>query len=96
MITFIAVCVGVLTIVHLAALAVLFQSLVDFRRASQAVESLAYVAREYVAQAQSATQKIHNFANWTGSGWQKILPVIISASVAAWSRRNSLHKSSEN
>jgi len=95
MMTFIAVCIGILTLVHVAAFCLLIVALSNLNRASQAVESLAYRAQDQLSNVEGAVQKVRDFAQWT-SGWPKILSVLFGAGAAAWSRRKGSSQSSRD
>lgn len=96
MMTFIAVCLGILTVVHLAVLCLLFVVLLNVRRASQAVETLAYRLHEKLSRVEGAAQKLGDFASWTRSGWSKFLAVALGTAAGAWVRRRGAAKSSGN
>lgn len=89
MLTFIAVCLAILTVTHVAALVFLAVALHQVKRGAEAVEVLAYKAREQVETVGSATQRLHDFAGSLRSPWVRTLMLGLSAAFGVWSWRRA-------
>lgn len=91
MLTFIAVCLGLLTAAHIAAAVVLINTLMQVRRAAEAAEVVAYQAQDQVGRFADAARKAENLAGVLGSGWAKIGTAALGVILALWGarRRNS-------
>ena len=79
--TYVAVCLGILTLIHLAGLIFIIYTLLQMRRSAEAVEVLAYQAQDQVEKINEATSGINKFVGSVQSGWIKILTVLIGAGV---------------
>jgi hypothetical protein len=67
--TFIAACLGLLTLIHLIALVMLIAVLLQLRRSALAVETLALDAQTQVAKLGTAADRVREFASGLRSGW---------------------------
>ena len=85
--TFIAVCLGVLTVAHVAAAVVLVVALLQVKRAAEAVEVAAYQAQDQVARIGEATNRVSSLAGTLGSGWVKAGTAALGMILAVWSAR---------
>ena len=85
--TFIAVCLGILTLAHVAAAVVLVIALMQVRRAAEAVEVAAYQAQDQVARVGEATSRVSSLAGTLGSGWMKAATAALGMLLAVWSAR---------
>jgi len=79
--TYYAVCLGILTLTHLAGLVFIIFTLAQMRRSAEAVEVLAYQAQDQVEKINEATSGINNFVGSVQSGWIKIMTVLLGAGV---------------
>ena len=95
MTTLIAVCVVLLTLIHLAGLVLLIYTLVQLQRSAQAVEVLAYSAQEQVTRLHDTAKRVHDFAGTVRSGWARLLTVALSAAVTMWHRDKDATDQSE-
>jgi len=84
---FIAVCLGIITLVLLAWMTFVVVVLLQVRRAAMAVEAAAYSAGEQVGRLREATDKVCGLAGLAGSGWVKALALGLGAAAAYWARR---------
>lgn len=89
MLTFIAVCLGLLTVAHVTAAVVLIVALLQVRRAAEAAEVVAYQAQDQVARIGEATRKVEGLAGALGSGWVKVGTGVLGVLFALWSARRS-------
>ncbi|MDE2293172.1 MAG: hypothetical protein KGL53_13910 [Elusimicrobia bacterium] len=87
MLTFIAVCLAVLTLAHLAAAVFIVIAVVDLRRAARAVEVAAYEAQEQVGRIGDATRRVGGIAEMLSSGWVKAGTALLGAALALWTAR---------
>ncbi|MFA5139421.1 MAG: hypothetical protein WC728_09330 [Elusimicrobiota bacterium] len=87
--TLIAVCLVTLTLTHLAAFVFLAVALLQVKRSAEAVEILAYRAREQVETVGSATRRLHDFAGSLSSNWVRTLALGLSAAFGIWSWRRA-------
>ena len=78
MLTWIGICLGVLAVVHTVALVFWIVTLIQMRRAAQAVEALSYRVSNQVQQVGLATEKALNFADAFPSKWLKTLTTGLS------------------
>ena len=85
--TFIAVCLGVLTLAHVTGAVVLVAALLQVRRAAQAVEVAAYKAQDQVERIGEATSRVSSLAGTLGSGWVKAGTAALGMVLAVWSAR---------
>ena len=92
MLTFIAICVGVLTVVHLIALIIWAVTAVQMRRAAQAVEVLAYRAQDQLVRLGTTTESVRDFAASLRSVWLRAFTAALEAITAIWSRRKDAEK----
>lgn len=79
--TYYAICLGILTLIHLTGLVFIIFTLVQMRRSAEAVEVLAYQAQDQVEKINEATSGINNFVGSVQSGWIKIMTVLLGAGV---------------
>lgn len=87
MLTFIAVCLGLLTAAHIAAAVVLIMTLMQVRRAAEAAEVVAYQAQDQVGRFAEAARKAESLAGALGSGWTKLGTAALGIIFALWSAR---------
>ena len=87
--TFIAVCLGLLTVAHIAGAVFLIVTLLQVRRAADAIEVAAYQAQDQVARVGEATRKVTGMADMLGSGWMKAGTAALGVIFAPWSARRS-------
>lgn len=87
MLTFIAVCLALLTVAHVAAAVIAVMTLLQVRRAAEAVEVVAYQAQDQVARIGEATRKVEGLAGTLGSGWVKAGTAILGMALAVWTAR---------
>lgn len=87
MLTFIAVCLALLTVAHVAAAVIAVMTLLQVRRAAEAVEVVAYQAQDQVARIGEATRKVEGLAGTLGSGWMKAGTAILGMALAVWTAR---------
>jgi len=84
---FIAVCLGIITIVLLAWVALAVVVLLQVRRTALAVEAAAYAAKDQIGRLREATDKVYGLAGLASSGWVKALALGVGAAAAYWARR---------
>ncbi|MBI2362555.1 MAG: hypothetical protein HYV15_04150 [Elusimicrobia bacterium] len=87
MLTFIAVCLGLLTVAHIAAAVVLIVTLLQVRRAAEAAEVVAYQAQDQVGRFAEAARKVEGLAGTLGSGWVKAGTAALGVLIAFWTAR---------
>lgn len=85
--TFIAVCVGILTLTHLVGLCLIIYTLVQVHRSAEAVEVLAYQTQDQVEKFGSAAERMRDLAITLNSGWVRGVALGLSALFAFWSRQ---------
>lgn len=83
--TFIAVCVGILTVLHIVLTAVVVVVLLQVRKAAVAVENLAVAAKGPVATLGSVADKIHDVVSLM-TGWYRAVWMGIMKAVELWAR----------
>lgn len=89
MLTFIAICLGLLTAAHIAGAIALIVALCKVQRAAEAVEVAAYQAQDQVARVGEATRRVTGLADMLGSGWMKATTAALGVVLALWSARRS-------
>lgn len=89
MLTFIAVCLGLLTAAHVVGAVFLVIALLQVRRAAEAVEVVAYQAQDQVARLGELTRKVEGVAGTLGSGWMKVGTAALGMAAAVWGARRS-------
>ncbi len=82
--TFVATCIGVLTLTHLVGLVLLVATLIQVQRSAAAMESLAKRAQKNVERLEESAQRMRNFAETVGSGWMKAVMLGLGAIVEFW------------
>jgi hypothetical protein len=86
MTTFMAVCIGILTLTHLCGLVLLVATLIQLRRSAQAFEVLAYQAQDEMEKMSTATKRAADFAGLLSSGWLRAGMLGLGTLFALWPR----------
>ncbi len=91
MITFMSVCIGILTLTHLCGLILLIATLIQLRRSAQAFEVLAYQAQDEMEKMSAATKRAADFAGLLSSNWLRAGVVGLGALFALWPKGDRKH-----
>ncbi|MEK9144059.1 MAG: hypothetical protein AAB339_00445 [Elusimicrobiota bacterium] len=86
MLLFIAVCLGIITLILLIGSVGLLYTLFQIKRTAMAVEALAYEAGDQIRNWRSVSERVSEFAAATRSGWVRALAVGVGVAAALWAK----------
>ena len=89
MLLFIAVCLGIITLILLIGSVGLIYTLFQIKRTAMAVEALAYEAGDHMRRWREVSERVREFAGAARSGWVRALALGIGLAGALWARRRS-------
>ncbi|MBI3548453.1 MAG: hypothetical protein HY078_05305 [Elusimicrobia bacterium] len=94
--TFLSVCMGLIALGIWVGVGFLIYTLVEVRRASIAVEALAYRLGDSLDNFQRATSGMFQFATTMRSGWMKAFEAALGAASTIWKRRERSHSAPDD
>jgi hypothetical protein len=92
---FVLTCLVLITVALWILIGVMIWTFIELRRASRAVEVLAYRVKDSVDSLHSISGRMHEFADNVRSGWMKAFELAIGAAQTFWSRRQEGNSHSE-